>query len=957
MKQNLRLFALIMTVIMLLPMAVACTSKEAATTAGSIASTGKQTTASSVTTTEKNQTTVPSGGPTESITTGNDGPITTTPDVTDGTTGREDLTTPPVTTPPVTTHPVTTPPMTTAPDMTVYDIYYEYDGGIDPGNPEIYTAEDEIRLAVPLRAGYRFLGWEGTDLDEPTLHVTVPKGSRGEREYIAVWEKLSEDEIPLGGIELDPTHNGKDDGVEADPKAELMSTTHVTGYRNEGVYTAKTVYTEFEIDGVMENAYTYGVRWKTDLSDSGRHTNTGTYFISYIVRGQDGKAHVFVEVHDADIVINDELWAAHYYRCDSIHVYYEPGNAGSGHSMWTFAAEPTKKYTKRHPENWTVVMTDYGYNVEFEFDNQGRPFMEGDSLGISIFLNDAYNYVDLNSYKKDTIKVSTKLNPASESYKAPSAAISDSISFSLASATGKVDVRVEDLLPEKTGDLLTDMINGALRIGLVIADNASPATMDMAWKAYSALSCYGIRSTIVEEDALVRSDFDSLIFYGLSALEENALIFDDLGYHENGFGIYGNNIVVYGAIEKDLEKATLLLSSLLAYAKDGGRMEYLATAYAETRSILVGGEKLPKLEGIELITDAGDNSYHLMKTEAEAEDFTAYCAALELAGFTKYTVNTMGTVSCATYYSNKIVVNVTYDSANERDLHVVVDPLTMTNLPPLQAETYEKQNDSTVTFLSPNALTVIFKLDNGEFLVVDSGTNRQPSFIYNELMKQSEDGKPVIAAWIFTHFHQDHNGGFVEFVQNKTYMSDVTIKSLIYNNPHQQVIDLASSLDQENMSKWPSLIQTTRADLYQARTGQRYIFANAEIEFLFTYEDIMPFWIMHDRSNPTSMVFSITVDGQKFMMTGDASREGLQNCVERYGEYLKSDFVQLSHHGQGDGGSPVEFYQMVDADYVYNPGTGTCASAEKWASNNAKSVYIRDNGTTVLTIPHKKEKN
>jgi beta-lactamase superfamily II metal-dependent hydrolase len=216
-------------------------------------------------------------------------------------------------------------------------------------------------------------------------------------------------------------------------------------------------------------------------------------------------------------------------------------------------------------------------------------------------------------------------------------------------------------------------------------------------------------------------------------------------------------------------------------------------------------------------------------------------------------------------------------------------------------------------------------------------------------MKQTGGEKAVIAAWIFTHFHQDHNGGFVEFVQRSAYMENVTIRSLIYNNPHQQVIDLSSPLDQDNMSKWPTLIKSTGATLYQARTGQKYTFANAKIEMLFTYEDMMPFWITHDRSNPTSLIFSITIDGTKFMMTGDASREGMESCIERYGSYLKSDFVQLSHHGHGDGGSPVNFYQLVDADTVYVPGRST-ATAEKWACDNAKKVYYLKK-TVTLAIP------
>lgn len=57
------------------------------------------------------------------------------------------------------------------------------------GYPTYYTAESaEITLPTPSRAGYTFAGWTGTDLTGPTMTVTIPTGSTGERSYTATWE-------------------------------------------------------------------------------------------------------------------------------------------------------------------------------------------------------------------------------------------------------------------------------------------------------------------------------------------------------------------------------------------------------------------------------------------------------------------------------------------------------------------------------------------------------------------------------------------------------------------------------------------------------------------------------------------------------------------------------------------------------------------------------------------------
>lgn len=71
-----------------------------------------------------------------------------------------------------------------------YKITYDLDGGTSL-NPTKYNIEsDDITLTAPTKEGYEFLGWSGTDLAEPSLEVTIPKGSTGDREYQATWKNL-----------------------------------------------------------------------------------------------------------------------------------------------------------------------------------------------------------------------------------------------------------------------------------------------------------------------------------------------------------------------------------------------------------------------------------------------------------------------------------------------------------------------------------------------------------------------------------------------------------------------------------------------------------------------------------------------------------------------------------------------------------------------------------------------
>ena len=72
-------------------------------------------------------------------------------------------------------------------DVVTYWINYSLDGGTVTGNPYIYNIEsNDIILNNPIKTGYDFKGWSGTDLTGDTnTTVIIPSGSTGDRSYTA----------------------------------------------------------------------------------------------------------------------------------------------------------------------------------------------------------------------------------------------------------------------------------------------------------------------------------------------------------------------------------------------------------------------------------------------------------------------------------------------------------------------------------------------------------------------------------------------------------------------------------------------------------------------------------------------------------------------------------------------------------------------------------------------------
>jgi len=96
------------------------------------------------------------------------------------------------------------------------------------------------------------------------------------------------------------------------------------------------------------------------------------------------------------------------------------------------------------------------------------------------------------------------------------------------------------------------------------------------------------------------------------------------------------------------------------------------------------------------------------------------------------------------------------------------------------------------------------------------------------------------------------------------------------------------------------------------------------------------------------------------MVLADATSRSINHIYKAYGNYLKSDMVQLAHHGVNGG---VLLYQTIDADVVlwpiavdasYNQGVELIRDVayNKVATDLAEEVYVAGNAVFTLPLPY-----
>ena len=292
----------------------------------------------------------------------------------------------------------------------------------------------------------------------------------------------------------------------------------------------------------------------------------------------------------------------------------------------------------------------------------------------------------------------------------------------------------------------------------------------------------------------------------------------------------------------------------------------------------------------------------------------SYASKMTTNGFTQIKKGSLGSCTYWHYTHANGVAFLVYDSSDST-LYVTVDDRTNTSAY-TPTSSYTKITDTTLGIMSldyshgelgdGNGLCNIWILEDGSYLILDGGYEYDSQRLYNFLKDNNKrpDGQIVIHAWYFTHGHGDHYGAFQKFTTE--HANDVKLIQVIASAAHTD--------DPLNANLLAKLAYYPGAKLVRPHTGETYQMPGLKMDILYTPEDLYVYKGTISAGNDSSIVSRVTVGGQTIMYTGDASTNACGKMINMYGSNLKSDFLQINHHGYGGG--TTAFYQKVQAPYI-----------------------------------------
>ena len=207
-------------------------------------------------------------------------------------------------------------------------------------------------------------------------------------------------------------------------------------------------------------------------------------------------------------------------------------------------------------------------------------------------------------------------------------------------------------------------------------------------------------------------------------------------------------------------------------------------------------------------------------------------------------------------------------------------------------------------------MAYLIRLESGKFILIDSafGEYDEVDHIYSLMLEQNvTDSQPCVAAWFFTHPHDDHTGGFINM--SRTHKDKLTVEKVVYSFPD----DLCQQTHDHNA--FLEAIRLFGAETVIPHRGDVLRYDGAEFKVLFASDDnhIRPLNV-----NETSLTMKMTLGNYSVMWLGDLQNVGSRIVMGLYKpEELKCDLLQVGHHGYWGGSGAL--YRAVDPEITIWP--------------------------------------
>lgn len=237
-----------------------------------------------------------------------------------------------------------------------------------------------------------------------------------------------------------------------------------------------------------------------------------------------------------------------------------------------------------------------------------------------------------------------------------------------------------------------------------------------------------------------------------------------------------------------------------------------------------------------------------------------------------------------------------------------------------------------------NIGSFVIKTRSNKLIVIDGGHGEELPRLIECLKSISGEEIPTVSAWIFSHLHNDHYGAYMRLTEEE-WRDKIMVLDVYCNFISREFWEAKATGGNAGLPDAYDAImksgKTLGAAVHVVKKGDRITVDEIDFDVIHVPD---PARAAEMNVNDTSVVYKMTYDGeQTIMFLGDAEWVCNEDLVNNCADVLKSDVVQVGHHGCGNVSR--ECYELIDAKvYIWQCGE------RFWYQDKGEGINTHDVG-------------